>query len=181
VRLDPVLPEVAFVGRSNVGKSSLLNALVGKKGLARVSATPGKTTLVNVFRLPTFYLVDLPGYGFARASKTARAGFRQLLDGYLRERGTVAGIVWLLDIRRELSGEDELIRDLLADSGHPVLAVLTKIDKLGRVAVQERTAALARELGLPIDQLQPTSAATGDGIADLGESVLAAAERGTTQ
>ena len=179
MRLDPVLPEVAFVGRSNVGKSSLLNALVGKKGLARVSATPGKTTLVNVFRLPTFYLVDLPGYGYARASKTARTGFRQLLDGYLQARDTVAGIVWLLDIRRELSEEDALIRNLLAESGHPVLAVLTKIDKLGRVAVQERTAALAGELGLPIDQLQPTSAATGVGIADLGESVLAAADQGS--
>ncbi len=178
VRLDPVLPEVAFVGRSNVGKSSLLNALVGKKGLARVSATPGKTTLVNVFRLPSFYLVDLPGYGFARASKTARAGFRELLDGYLQARDTVAGVVWLLDIRRELSTEDETIRELLAESGHPVLAVLTKIDKLGRVAIQERTAALAAALRLPLDQLQPTSAVTGEGIADLGESVLAAADQG---
>ena len=112
MRLDPVLPEIAFVGRSNVGKSSLLNALVGKKGLARVSGTPGKTTLVNVFRLPAFYLVDLPGYGFARASKSARTGFRQLLDGYLGARDTMAGVVWLLDIRRELSAEDTLIRDL---------------------------------------------------------------------
>jgi GTP-binding protein len=181
VRLDPVLPEVAFVGRSNVGKSSLLNALVGKKGLARVSATPGKTTLVNVFRLPTFYLVDLPGYGFARASKSARAGFRELLDGYLQSRATVAGVVWLLDVRRDLSAEDGTIRELLAESGHPVLAVLTKIDKLGRVAIQERTAALADALGLPIDQLQPTSAVTGQGIADLGESVLAAADQGPHQ
>jgi GTP-binding protein len=181
VRLDPVLPEVAFVGRSNVGKSSLLNALVGKKGLARVSATPGKTTLVNVFRLPTFYLVDLPGYGFARASKSARAGFRELLDGYLQSRATVAGVVWLLDVRRDLSAEDGTIRELLAESGHPVLAVLTKIDKLGRVAIQERTAALADALGLPIDQLQPTSAVTGQGIADLGESVLAAADQGPRQ
>ena len=73
VPLDPALPEVALVGRSNVGKSSLLNALVGRPGLARVSATPGKTTLLNVFRLPTFYLVDLPGYGFARATLLARA------------------------------------------------------------------------------------------------------------
>jgi GTP-binding protein len=181
VRLDPVLPEVAFVGRSNVGKSSLLNALVGKKGLARVSATPGKTTLVNVFRLPTFYLVDLPGYGFARASKSARAGFRDLLDGYLQARDTVTGVVWLLDIRRELSAEDATIRKLLAASGHPVLAVLTKIDKLGREAVRERTAALAAALGLPTDQVQPTSAVTGEGIRELGESVLAAADQGSHQ
>ena len=133
---------MAFVGRSNVGKSSLFNALVGKKGLARVSGTPGKTRLLNVFRLPGLYLVDLPGYGFARASKTARAGFRELLDRYVQHRETLAGVVWLLDIRRELSAEDEVVRSLLADSGRPVLAVLTKIDKLKAAAVDavhERT------------------------------------------
>jgi len=179
VRLDPALPEVAFVGRSNVGKSSLLNALVGKKGLARVSATPGKTTLLNVFRLPAFYLVDLPGYGFARASKSARSGYRQLLDGYLRHRDPLAGVVWLLDIRRDLSDHDQEVRELLAASGRPVLAVLTKIDKLGREAIRARTAALAGALDVPNDQLQPTSAVTGEGIAELGESILAAADQGT--
>lgn len=176
-----MLPEVAFVGRSNVGKSSLLNALVGKKGLARVSGTPGKTTLLNVFRLPTFYLVDLPGYGFARASKSARTGYRTLLDGYLRLREPLAGVVWLLDIRRELSAEDLDVGNLLVASGCPVLAVLTKIDKLGRVAIRERTAALAGALDLPDDQLQPTSAVTGEGLADLGESILAAAAQGNPQ
>ena len=170
---------MAFVGRSNVGKSSLFNALVGKKGLARVSGTPGKTRLLNVFRLPGFYRVDLPGYGFARASKTARAGFRELLDGYVQHRDTLAGVVWLLDIRRELSAEDEVVRSLLADSGHPVLAVLTKIDKLGRVAIRERTLALAAELGLPPEELQPTSVVTGEGVADLGESILAVAHEDT--
>ena len=103
VILSPALPEIAFIGRSNVGKSSLLNALVGRPGLARVSATPGKTTLLNVFRLPGFYLVDLPGYGFARAGKTARAGYRRLVDRYLRERPTLAGVVWLLDVRHQPS------------------------------------------------------------------------------
>jgi GTP-binding protein len=179
VRLDPTLPEVAFVGRSNVGKSSLLNALVGKKGLARVSGTPGKTRLVNVFRLPSLYLVDLPGYGFARASKTARAGFRQLLNGYVEHRDTLAGVVWMLDIRRDLSADDQEVRSLLAASGNPVLVVLTKIDKLGRSAAHERTVALARELGLAVDELQPTSTVTGEGIADLSESVLSVAEQGT--
>lgn len=179
VRLDPPLPEVAFVGRSNVGKSSLLNALVGKKGLARVSGTPGKTRLVNVFKLPSLYLVDLPGYGFARASKTARAGFRQLLNGYLEHRDTLAGVVWLLDIRRDLSAEDLELRNLLAASGHPVLAVLTKIDKLGRMAARQRTTALARELELAADEIQPTSTVTGEGIADLSESILSVADQGS--
>jgi GTP-binding protein EngB required for normal cell division len=91
----------------------------------------------------------------------------------------LAGVVWLLDIRRELSADDRAVQNLLAASGCPVLAVLTKIDKLGRVAIRERTAALAGALDLPDEQLQPTSAVTGEGIADLGESILAAASQGT--
>ena len=178
VRLDPALPEVAFVGRSNVGKSSLLNALVGKRGLARVSGTPGKTRLVNVFRLPGLYLVDLPGYGFARASKAMRSEFRLLLNSYVAHRTTLAGVVWMLDIRRELSAEDQEVRGLLAASGHPVLPVLTKLDKLGRVAAENRAKALASELGLAADELQPTSVVTGAGLADLGESILAVAAQG---
>ena len=94
---------MALIGRSNVGKSSLLNALTGRPELARVSGTPGKTTLLNAFRLPTFYLVDLPGYGFARAGKAARAGYRRLVERYLLERPTLAGVVWLLDIRHDPS------------------------------------------------------------------------------
>ncbi len=170
---------MAFVGRSNVGKSSLLNALVGKKGLARVSGTPGKTRLVNVFRLPALYLVDLPGYGFARASKVDRAGFRRLLNGYVEHRDSLAGVVWLLDSRRALSTDDQEVRALLAASGRPVLAVLTKLDKLGRAAAQDRMAALAAELGLAVDELQPTSIVSGEGIAELGESILAVADQGT--
>ncbi len=171
----PPLPEVAFVGRSNVGKSSLLNALAGRRGLARVSATPGKTRLLNVFRLPELYLVDLPGYGYARASKPERAAFRALLDGYLMHRATLAGVVWLLDLRRDLSADDVEVRELLAASDRPVLPVFTKADKLGRQAARGRVAALAGALGLDADAVQPTSTVTGEGIADLGESILAAA------
>jgi GTP-binding protein len=173
VRLDPPLPEVAFIGRSNVGKSSLLNALVGRKGLARVSATPGKTTLLNAFRLPSFYLVDLPGYGFARASKSARASYRALVTRYLRERPALAGVTWLLDARHDPSASDLDMQELLVESGRPVLAVLTKADKLGRSARRQRARAVADALGLPDDQVQLTSSRTGEGIADLGASILA--------
>jgi GTP-binding protein len=173
VKLDPPLPEVALIGRSNVGKSSLFNALVGKPGLARVSGTPGKTTLLNAFRLPDFYFVDLPGYGFAHAGKAARAGYRKLVTRYLGERPTLAGVVWLLDVRRDPSKDDFEIQDLLVESGRPVLAALTKSDKLTRTAGLARTRELAAALGLHEDQVQLTSSKSRQGIAELGRSILA--------
>ncbi len=172
--LDPALPEIAVLGRSNVGKSSLLNALLGRRGIARVSATPGKTQLMNVFRLPDFYLVDLPGYGWARASATARRGFRQLLEGYLTGRPRLAGVIWLLDIRHPPSTDDLAARELLAQTGRPCLTVLTKGDKLPRMRRALALQARAEELDLPPDDLLVTSSRTGEGIAELGESIRAA-------
>jgi len=174
VRLDPPLPEIAFLGRSNVGKSSLLNALVGKRGLARVSGTPGKTTLLNVFRMPSLYLIDLPGYGYAKASLANRAGYSRLIRGVLAKR-SLAGVVWLLDIRHPPSNDDLAYGTLLAERGIPVLVALTKSDKVGRGTRQERVRELARNLGIPDSQFELTSSTTGMGIAELGESVLAAA------
>lgn len=175
VRVDPVLPEIAFIGRSNVGKSSLLNTLVGRPGLARVSGSPGKTTLLNFYRLPDLYLVDLPGYGFARAGKAARAGYRKLVTNYLRSRPTLAGVVWLLDIRHPPSADDISMQSLLAESGRPVLAVLTKADKLTRSALPVRAGELAEALGLQQDQVAVTSSHSKLGIAELASSIVAAA------
>ena len=174
VRLLPPMPEIAFIGRSNVGKSSLLNALVGRPGLARVSATPGKTTLLNAFRMPGFYLVDLPGYGYARAGKSMRSGYRRLITRYLQERATLAGVVWLLDIRHDPSKEDREIQELLVASEHPVLAVLTKGDKLTRSAQATRARELAAALGLQEDQVQLTSSRSRLGIDELARSIVAA-------
>jgi GTP-binding protein len=173
VRIVPVLPEVAFIGRSNVGKSALLNALVGRPGLARVSGSPGKTTLLNFYRTPTLYLVDLPGYGFAKAGHAARAGYRKLVNDYLRARSTLAGVVWLLDIRHDPSKDDREMQDLLIQSGRPVLTTFTKADKLTRSAVGSRSRDLAHSLGLRPDEFQLTSSRTGSGIAELATSIVA--------
>jgi GTP-binding protein len=175
VRVEPRLAEIAFVGRSNVGKSTLLNTLVGRPGLARVSGTPGKTTLLNFYRLPQFYLVDLPGYGFARASKGARSGYRSLVDGYLQGRETLRGVVWLLDIRREPSADDLRMRELLIATERPVLAVLTKADKLTRSGQGPRARELAEALGLHQDQVQLTSSRSTLGISELATSIVVTA------
>ena len=177
VPLDPPLPEIAFVGRSNVGKSSLLNALTGKAGLARVSATPGKTTLVNVFRLPAFYLIDLPGYGYARASQSERQRYHDLLGGYLGRRERLAGVVWLLDLRHPPSKDDLAMQELLVGANLATLAVFTKADKFSRAQQLTRERELAAALGLRQDQVQVVSSRTGLGIAELGQSILSAGER----
>lgn len=192
VSLDPPHPEVAFVGRSNVGKSSLLNALTGTR-IAKVSGTPGKTRMLNVYAVAALdtvpgqaqvgarhavplhsapmYLLDLPGYGYSRASKADRAGFRRLVHYALR-RERLAGVVWLLDLRREPSADDRAMQDLLAEGGCPVLAALTKGDKLPQGERRSRERELRATLGAPEDQIIVTSARTGEGVAELREAIM---------
>ena len=137
-RLDrlppPTLPEVAFAGRSNVGKSSLLNRLVGRRGLARVSKTPGRTQQINFFAVDErLLLVDLPGYGFARVPLAVKEQWRGLVEGYLRAGGTLRGVVVLVDVRRGVEPDDDAAaRRSSRRTASPALLVATKIDKLGR-------------------------------------------------
>ena len=171
-RPDSNLPEVAFAGRSNVGKSSLLNCLVRRKSFARVSRTPGRTREINFFRVNNgFVLVDLPGYGYARVSKQQKAEWKPLLESYLRRTTQLRGIVLLLDIRRDPSEDDRAMLDFLAEMEVPTIVALTKTDKLSKAAVRERVAELVETLGLSNEQVIPFSAPKGEGRVELLEAI----------
>ena len=171
-RPDSPLPEVAFAGRSNVGKSSLLNTLVRRKSFARVSRTPGRTREINFFRVNNgFVLVDLPGYGYARISKEKKSEWRPMIESYLRRTTQLRGIVLLLDIRREPSDDDRAMLDFLSEVGVPTIVALTKTDKLSKTAAREQAEAIARSLALEPEQIIPFSAQTGEGRVELLEAI----------
>jgi GTP-binding protein len=166
------LPEIAFAGRSNVGKSSLLNRLIHRKKFARVSNTPGRTREVNFFKVnDSFVLVDLPGYGYARISKEKRAEWRPLIESYLRGSPQLRGIVQLLDVRHDPTDDDRQMLDFLAELGAPTIVVLTKIDKLRASERKKRLPELATLLGLDDDQMISFSAVTGEGRDELAEAM----------
>lgn len=170
--------EIAFAGRSNVGKSSLLNMLLARKSLARTSSTPGCTRQINFFDVavhggPKLVFVDLPGYGYAKVSKAESRGWKELLEGYLRERPTLRGVVILVDGRRGIEDEE---RDLLEFLGlRPDLAIViavTKLDKVQRSTHKAKLAAIARDAGVPA---VGTSATTKAGREELWSKILRAA------
>ncbi len=166
-------PEVAFVGRSNVGKSTLLNALLNRKGLAKTSKKPGKTRLINFFDVDgRLYFVDLPGYGFAKVSKAMQAAWSELIGGYLRDREPLRLAVHLIDSRHPPTPRDHDLLALLEDAEVPTLIVTTKIDKLRPNQRKRSLATLRRELGLEPDALViPFSAVTGEGKAPLWNTI----------
>lgn len=166
------LPEIAFAGRSNVGKSSLLNRLVHRKKFARVSNTPGRTREVNFFKVNgAFLLVDLPGYGYARISKERRAEWRPLIESYLRSTNQLHGVVQLLDSRHDPSPDDLQMLDYLGEIGVPTIIVLTKIDKLAAKERQAQRAHIAGMIGADDDQIITFSATTGEGRHELAEAI----------
>ena len=171
-RPEPTLPEIAFGGRSNVGKSSLLNRLVHRKKFARVSNTPGRTREINFFKVnDAFILVDLPGYGYARISKEKRAEWRPLIEGYIRSSPQLRGIVQLLDIRHNPTQDDEAMIDFLGEVGVPTVVVVTKIDKLTATQRGKRVEEIVRHLALDQEQVIAFSAVSGAGRDDLGSAV----------
>lgn len=173
------LPEVAFAGRSNVGKSSLLNRLVGRRALARVSKTPGRTQQLNFFSIDErLVFVDLPGYGFARVSRSLREGWKTLVEGYLTSRRVLRAVVVIVDVRRGVEPDDADLLDFLRAHDVPAILVATKIDKLKR---GERATAL-RELvaARPGEPPLAFSSETGEGLDELWgaiESAVAARRR----
>jgi GTP-binding protein len=173
----PGPPEVAFLGRSNVGKSSLLNRLVQRRALARTSRTPGKTRLVHWYRATRpggeLWLVDLPGYGYAKVSKQERRGWQRLAESYLEGRSSLRVAVLLQDLRRDISDDEELLIDWLEARKIPVLVALTKVDKLKPMRRAARVRALRAQLGLPAARVLPTSAEKGFGIDYLRRAIEA--------
>ena len=173
----PGLPEIAFLGRSNVGKSSLLNRLVQRKALARTSSTPGKTRMLHWFLVETsggpLHFVDLPGYGYAKVARRERAGWQKLVESYLEGRETLRAAVLLQDLRRDLSEDETLLLEWLAEREVPALLAITKIDKLKLGKRTQRLRALKQEAPLPAQRVIATSAERGDGIPDLWRAISA--------
>jgi GTP-binding protein len=171
-------PEIAFVGRSNVGKSSLMNRLLNRKNLAKTSGTPGKTRTVNFFDINgKFYFVDLPGYGFAKVAKQMKEQWNELMLDYLRGRDTLRLVVQLIDSRHAPSRRDVDMVGLLAEAALPTLLVATKIDKIGAAERARNIAEIRKTFELDAAGLViPFSAVTGEGVGpvwDLIEQHLA--------
>lgn len=161
-------PEIAFAGRSNVGKSSLINALVGRRKLVRTSSTPGRTQLINFFLVnKAFCLVDLPGYGFARVPVAVKRQWGPMVRTYLESRSTLKGVVWLLDCRRVPNDEDLQLLDWLEEFEVPTIPVITKIDKVRRSQRMKQLKPILAATGLPLEAFSLFSAHTGEGLDDV--------------
>ena len=165
--LRPEKPMIAVCGKSNAGKSTLINLLAGQKRLAKTSAAPGRTRLVNYFDFGEFWLADLPGYGYAAVSKEEQAKWGRTLEKFFARKEDVAHVFLLSDIRRDPSGDDLQLVDFLNYHIIPFSVIATKSDKLSRMKAKERRRAIASQFALGEDNVAVVSSATGEGKADV--------------
>ncbi|MBN2397432.1 MAG: YihA family ribosome biogenesis GTP-binding protein [Deltaproteobacteria bacterium] len=169
---DPLLPEVAFVGRSNVGKSSLINTLVNRKNLAKTSNTPGRTQLVNFFEINgALSFVDLPGYGYARVPASVKKGWQVMVEQYLEGRESLRLVILILDIRRVPSEHDGMLIEWLRSRQINVAFVLTKADKFSRSRMIAARRKIGEHLGIPHEELLPFSAKTRSGMGEIWRTI----------
>ena len=177
--LRPQKPMIAVCGKSNAGKSTLINMLAGRKNLAKTSASPGRTRLVNYFDFGEFWLADLPGYGYAAVSKAEQAKWAKTLDAFFANREDVRHVFLLSDIRRDPSADDRQMVEFLTYHGMPFTVIATKSDKLSRMKCKERVRAVANAFGLGADNVIAASGVTGEGrdalLARIGQVCTAAA------
>ena len=176
------LPEIAFAGKSNVGKSSLINMLLNRKALARTSSVPGKTQTVNWYKIDgQLFFVDLPGYGYAKAGKAEQARWSKAIEQYLHGRKTLRGVVMLVDIRREASENDRMMMDWLAYYGIPAVVVATKADKLTRNQVASALKTIAEGLGVEKSSISAASTMTKAGAEDIWKRILELTGKGESE
>ena len=169
---DLGLPEVAFAGRSNVGKSSALNTLLQRKSAARVSGRPGRTQAINLFRVGDgAAFADLPGYGFARVPAEVQEQRKRMIESYLNTRDALRGVVVLVDARRDPQGKDGALLYSLTESRIPAVVVATKVDKLKKQERGRQISAIGREFQLPRGQPIPFSAVTGEGREEVWDAI----------
>ena len=169
---DTQYPEVAFAGKSNVGKSSLINSLMNRKSYARTSSQPGKTQTINFYNInDCMYLVDLPGYGYANASPAVKAKWGKMIEKYLRKSANLKQVFLLVDIRHDPSENDKMMYDWIVDNGFRPVIIATKLDKLKRSQVAKHVKAVRMGLGLREDDiLIPFSSETKQGLDELWET-----------
>ena len=162
-------PEIAFVGKSNVGKSTLINAMLNRKSLARTSSQPGKTRTINFYNVnDSIYIVDLPGYGYAKASKTDIQKWSVMIEKYLQKRECLSGIILLIDIRHEPSKNDIMMYDWLKHYGYDIIIAATKSDKLNRSQIPKHLSIIKKTLNLSSeDKLTAFSGTAKTGVAEL--------------
>jgi len=173
------IPEIALVGRSNVGKSSTINTMLRRRKLARVSSSPGKTRTINFYLInQEFHLVDLPGYGYAKVAKTERASWGKIIETYLSSRSNLREVMLLVDVRHEPSEDDRLMYDWIKHYGFGTIVVATKIDKINRSQYQKHFKMIREALKMaPEDKIIPVSALKRQGIKELWEGMMEVFQR----